>query len=225
MKRLQRGTKNRGFGLCMLMAALLFSTMVTTVLPLFVITAGGLSLVPKPASSTARKSLVPGSYQLRVKSAVARIAASASIAAQSRPEEIHSFSGNLCLQPVNESTAQGAAVVQEPCNGGAAQKWTPIHVSGNIIHYVNGLSGLCLDARGRAVNGTPVQLWTCNWISNENWERGEINELNEPLPTLISRVSGTRSHCLDMPRGQMVAGLAMQIYRCNGTPAQVWWTP
>ena len=169
---------------------------VVTVLLLSVITARGLSLVPKPASSTGRKSLVPGSYQLRFKPAVARIAASASLAAQSNTGEIYSFLSNQCLRPVNESTAQGASIVQEPCNRGAAQQWKKVLVSGNIFHYVNGLSGLCLDARGRAVNGTPVQQWTCNRISNENWEPGE--EVDETIPPLISRVSGTSSYCLDI---------------------------
>jgi len=78
---------------------------VVTVLLLSVITARGLSLVPKPASSTGRKSLVPGSYQLRFKPAVARIAASASLAAQSNTGEIYSFLSNQCLRPGNESTA------------------------------------------------------------------------------------------------------------------------
>jgi hypothetical protein len=73
------------------------------------------------------------------------------------------------------------------------------------------------------VNGTPVQQWTCNSISNENWEPGE--DLGDDIPPLFSRVSGTSSYCLDIPGGQQVAGLAMQIYRCNGTEAQQWWIP
>jgi hypothetical protein len=137
--------------------------------------------------------------------------------------ELYSFWSNQCLQPVDGSTEQGAAIVQEPCNGGAAQQWTAVRVSGNHFHYVNLLSGFCLDARGRAVNRTPVQQWTCNNISNENWDPGE--DIGDVIPPLISRVSGTRSHCLDMPGGQRIAGLAMQIYRCNGTAAQEWWTP
>ena len=32
---------------------------------------------------------------------------------------LQNFTGNKCLQPVNGSTAQGAAIVQEPCNNGA----------------------------------------------------------------------------------------------------------
>jgi Ricin-type beta-trefoil lectin domain len=154
--------------------------------------------------------------------AVASVPASASLAA-AFPEAIYSFLSNQCLQPINESTDQGAEIVQEPCNGGAAQQWTAVPVSDNIFHYMNGLSGLCLDARGVATNRTPVQQWTCNSISNEKWEPGE--DTDDDIPPLISRVSGTSSYCLDMPGGQPVAGLAMQIYRCNGTAAQQWWTP
>jgi hypothetical protein len=152
--------------------------------------------------------------------AVASVPASASLAAASSPHDIYSFWSDQCLQPVNGSTDRGAAIVQEPCNGGAAQQWTMDPVSGNISHYVNGLSGLCLDARGGAVNGTPVQQWTCSGISNENWEPGE--DTGDIIPPLISRVSGTSSHCLDMPGAQKVVGLSMQIYRCNGTVAQEW---
>jgi Ricin-type beta-trefoil lectin domain len=137
--------------------------------------------------------------------------------------QIYSFLTNQCLQPVNGSTQQGAAIVQEPCDRSLAQQWTRVQVKGNISHYVNSLSGLCLDARGGAVNHTPVQQWPCNRISNENWEEGD--DSNDTIPPLISRVSGTRSHCLDIPGGQRIAGLAMQIYRCNGTEAQAWWAP
>lgn len=137
--------------------------------------------------------------------------------------QISNFGSNLCLQPVNGSTAQGAPIVQQPCNGSVAQQWTAVHLSGTVFHYVNNLSGLCLDARGGAANHTPVQQWTCNKISNENWDPGEY--VSDDVPPLYSRVSGTRSYCLDVPGGQQIAGLAMQIYRCNGTIAQIWWTP
>ena len=39
---------------------------------------------------------------------------------------------------------------------------------------------------------------------------------------VISGVSGSNSYCLDIPGGQQTAGLAMQIYRCNGTVSQMW---
>jgi hypothetical protein len=137
--------------------------------------------------------------------------------------QIYNFLSNQCLQPINGSAEQGAAIVQEPCNGGLAQNWTRVQVSGNVSHYVNSLTGLCLDARGGAVNHTPVQQWTCNRISNENWEPGDDSD--DTIPPLFSRVSGSHSYCLDIPGGQKTIGLAMQIYRCNGTQAQAWWAP
>jgi len=70
----------------------------------------------------------------------------------------------------------------------------------------------------RQLNRTPVQQWTCNNISNENWEvDGAAYTVN-----LKSRVSGTNKYCLDVPGGQTTAELAMQIYICNGTASQLW---
>ncbi|MET9336314.1 RICIN domain-containing protein [Nonomuraea sp. NPDC003804] len=132
-----------------------------------------------------------------------------------------------CLQPVGASLEQGAAIVQEICDfRNPAQQWEPMPIllplGGKMFRYRNINSGLCLDALGGATNGTPIVQWTCNTISNELWEHpvGEgPDDLDGPL---ISRVSGTRSHCLDVPGGSTAAGLAMQLYRCNGTSAQIW---
>jgi hypothetical protein len=154
---------------------------------------------------------------------VAGTLVSASPAAATIADEIYSFWSQQCLQPVDGSTEQGAAIVQQPCDENIAQQWTRIPMGGNIFHFKNNLSQLCLDARGGAANGTPVQQWTCNNISNENWEPGETD--SDTIPPLISRVSGTSSHCLDMPGALPIAGLAMQIYRCNETVAQQWWLP
>lgn len=175
---------------------------------------------------------MPNHRLVRLSSAVA-IATTAGLAVPSpaRADDampIYSNLSNQCLQPVDGSTEQGAAIVQQPCEGGEGatppiQNWTRIRVGVNIFHFQNGLSGLCLDARGGAVNGTPVQQWTCNSISNENWEIGWLPDtMHGEVPPLISRVSGTSSHCLDMPGAQPTAGLAMQIYICNGTVAQMW---
>ena len=43
------------------------------------------------------------------------------------------------------------------------------------------------------------------------------------MTKIESRVHYTDTgYCVDVPGNQAVPGLAMQIYRCNGTPAQVW---
>jgi hypothetical protein len=124
---------------------------------------------------------------------------------------------NKCLQPLNGSTAQGAAIIQTGCNSSnKAQQWLP-QVGG---HFQNVLSGLCLDARGKAKNGTPVQQWTCDQISNENWD-AEVGPPGIGAP-VKSQVSGSNRYCLDVPGGKATDQLPMQIYGCNGSVAQIW---
>jgi hypothetical protein len=152
---------------------------------------------------------------------LAGLLASASPAAASFPMlKLRSGSSFQCLQPVGGSIEPGAAIVQEPCNSDPAQLWRQDPVGDNLFHYVNAASGLCLDARGGANNGTPVQQWTCNHISNENWQLP--SSFPGEYPPLISRVSGTSSHCLDLPGEQTDPGHAMQIARCNGALGQQW---
>lgn len=149
-------------------------------------------------------------------------------AAAGDPIVIYNQSTNKCLQPTKGSTAPGEAIVEEPCNppgANAAQTWRQIAVSGGS-HFQNVSSGLCLDARGNARNGTPVQQWPCNKITNEIWQPTPYpsgpNAPKGPGLQLISRVSHTSSHCLDIPGGQAENGLPMQIWSCNGTTSQEW---
>jgi ricin-type beta-trefoil lectin protein len=128
-----------------------------------------------------------------------------------------SAANGKCLQPVNGSHNQGDAIVQETCNGSAAQQWTVHPVSSTKVHLVNRASGLCLDARGKAVNGTPIQQWTCNGISNENWGFGITNNF------LASAVSNTWSHCIATPGNQ--DGLAMELRFCKADNSQHWTRP
>jgi hypothetical protein len=129
-----------------------------------------------------------------------------------------------CLQPVSGSTALGAAIVLEPCDGSPAQQWYRFIVSSNNDHYVNVLTGMCLDARGGAANNTPVQQWVCDSITNENWQYAQ-GAGETSLPRVKSRVSGTDDFCLDIPVGQVAPGTAVQIYSCNGALSQNWFTP
>ena len=122
-----------------------------------------------------------------------------------------------CLQPINGSRNQGDAIVQAPCNGSLAQQWTVHLVSSTKVHLINRSSNLCLDARGKAVNGTPIQQWTCNWISNENWSFGLGNNL------LSSGISNTFSHCVATPGFQ--DGLPMELRACDGDSSQLWMRP
>ena len=134
-----------------------------------------------------------------------------------------------CLQPAGGSSGLGAAIYQEPCDGSLAQQWTVTPASSGV-HLVNRSSDLCLDARGAAVNGTPVEQWTCDWISNENWRsgppvttriQGRLGPVG-PLVTgeeLISGVSGTFSHCVSTT---FFSWVPVSLYSCNSQAYELW---
>ncbi len=133
---------------------------------------------------------------------------------------IKNVGNGMCLQPEGGSAAEGALVVQAPCNGGIAQGWQQVRFNGNNYGFINQLSGFCVDAVGPVANGTLIIQYECKRISNEEWKA------SAPLPnvvTLMSRI-GFRDtgFCIDVPGAQATNGLAMQIYRCNGTLAQRW---
>ena len=131
-----------------------------------------------------------------------------------------SVANGKCLQPINTSTDRGEAIVQEPCNGSVAQQWTVQYSSnGQYAHLINRSSQLCLDARGKGVDGTPIQQWPCNWISNEKWSFGITNNL------LASEVSDSPyTHCVASPGTQ--DRLPMELRSCDTkNPAQLWNRP
>jgi hypothetical protein len=128
----------------------------------------------------------------------------------------------LCLQPLNGSFAQGEVITQENCDKNSTlQRWEAINVTinGNLVifQWRNVATQYCLDVNGSATNRTSVQQWTCNTSSNQKWDTGFNHNI------LRSRVSGTSSHCLDVPAASLQPGVAMQIYRCtNNNYAQIW---
>jgi hypothetical protein len=128
-----------------------------------------------------------------------------------------SSSSGKCLQPIQQSHNQGDAIVQQTCNGSAAQQWTVHEVSGTTLHLIDKDSGLCLDARGKAADGTPIQQWPCNKITNEDWRLGTTGDL------LVSGISNSWSHCI--AAGGTQDGLPMVLSQCNGSPAQLWKIP
>ncbi len=145
------------------------------------------------------------------------LAAASPAQAEDQIVKLVSVENGKCLQPINGSPNQGDAIVQQPCNGSVAQQWTVKLVSSTKLHLVNRASNLCLDGRGKAVDGTPIQQWPCNTITNENWSYGITNNL------LSSGISNTFSHCVATPGNQ--AALPMELRFCDGNPAQLWSRP
>jgi chitinase len=76
---------------------------------------------------------------------------------------------------------------------------------------ITGYGGLCLDDRSASTaNFNPVQVYSCNGISAQQWTAESDGTL---------RVLGK---CLDVDGGGTANGTTVDLYDCNGTGAQVW---
>jgi hypothetical protein len=130
---------------------------------------------------------------------------------------IQNVGNGLCLQPT--SFDDGAPIVQLDCNSSILQGWQFIQLATNHYRFLN-QSGWCLDTFGPAANGTPMVQGECKPISNEEFNTGA----SLPNVVILEARVGFRDtgFCVDVPGAQNTRGLAMQIYRCNGTLAQRW---
>jgi chitinase len=76
---------------------------------------------------------------------------------------------------------------------------------------VTGYEGLCLDDRSASTaDYSPVQLYTCNGTTAQQW----TVESNDTLEVL--------GRCLDVDAADMTNGTTVDLYSCNGTAAQTW---
>jgi Ricin-type beta-trefoil lectin domain-like len=131
-------------------------------------------------------------------------------AATANSFELESAYNYECLQPTDGSSGQGVLIVEASCDGSLAQQWAVASASSGF-HLVNRSSGLCLDARGGAVSGVPVEQWSCDWISNEDWKF--------PGGQLSSGVSGTYTHCVTVTYEYP----GMELGLCTDGSWQIWY--
>jgi chitinase len=76
---------------------------------------------------------------------------------------------------------------------------------------VTGYESLCLDDRSASTaNFNPIQVYTCNGTSAQQW----TVESNSTLQVL--------GKCLDVNAAGTANGTLVDLYDCNGTAAQVW---
>jgi Alginate lyase/Ricin-type beta-trefoil lectin domain len=75
---------------------------------------------------------------------------------------------------------------------------------------ITGYEGLCLDDKSASTaNNNPVDVYTCNGTSAQNW-------------TLTGGNVEVLGKCLGPTGGGTANGTLADIYTCNGTAAQVW---
>jgi len=82
---------------------------------------------------------------------------------------------------------------------------------GTATGPITGYAGLCVDVRGaNPANFTPVQVYTCNGTSAQQWT---VVQAGSTLQAL--------GKCMDINAGGTADGTTVDLYQCNGTGAQV----
>jgi len=144
-----------------------------------------------------------------------------------------------------------SCVAANPAHAGTDQLWY-LGNNGSRpknANIVNLKDYSCVDARGEtAGDGTWVQTWHCKILEddpeianawNQRW-RASPND-NTGWCSVSSQYGGSSydtphactfwfsiavgdnwGACVDVPGGNDGNGIPLQIYQCNGTPAQVW---
>lgn len=87
---------------------------------------------------------------------------------------IVSDSGTLCLGVKGNSTAGGALLQSQSCDGGNFQSWKFVKDASGYFELVNVGSGLCIDVpNATTANGATLQQWQCNGADYQKWSVGD----------------------------------------------------
>ncbi|MCX4779058.1 RICIN domain-containing protein [Streptomyces sp. NBC_01264] len=126
--------------------------------------------------------------------------------------EIRANHSGMCLEVADWSTANGAAVRQWPCTGGANQKWYRAYKSGTPVDayfYVNVNSGKCMEIGGwKTNNGAPANQWDCHYGLNQLFY-GSVG-LN--MDFWYAR----QNMCLEIADWSTQAGAPARLWTCTG---------
>lgn len=114
---------------------------------------------------------------------------------------------NLCLAVPGGSTASGTQIIQEPCNGTAAQFWQ-VRPSGSGFTIVNQATGQCLDSQISKTAGGAVIQWACNGTAQQTWSAKAIGNG-------IGLVTAYSGQCLDVFGGFKESGTKAIQWACH----------
>ncbi|WMD09248.1 RICIN domain-containing protein [Streptomyces sp. FXY-T5] len=85
------------------------------------------------------------------------------------------------------------------------------------VIQVEAAQGKCLDAEGgKTTSGTPVQIYTCNNASGQQWR------LRAASGDSYALVNVKSDKCLDVENSDPANGTKIQLWTCNGSKAQEW---
>ncbi|MET9759795.1 RICIN domain-containing protein [Streptomyces sp. NPDC006372] len=85
------------------------------------------------------------------------------------------------------------------------------------VIQVEAAEGKCLDAEGgKTASGTPVQIYTCNNSSGQQWR------LRAASSDSYALVNFKSDKCLDVENSNPANGTKIQLWTCNESKAQEW---
>ncbi|EFL32711.1 predicted protein [Streptomyces viridochromogenes DSM 40736] len=85
------------------------------------------------------------------------------------------------------------------------------------VIQVEAAEGKCLDAEGgKTASGTPVQIYTCNNSSGQQWRLRAASSDSYALVNVKS------DKCLDVENSDPANGTKIQLWTCNESAAQEW---
>ena len=119
-----------------------------------------------------------------------------------------------CTTPTSATTSGGTmsvAYVAAYSTSGSSSGGGTGGTGGSGTGPVTGYDGLCVDVRGaNSANFTPVQVYTCNGTSAQQWT---VVQAGSTLHAL--------GKCMDINGGGTADGTTVDLYDCNNTAAQV----
>jgi galactose oxidase len=123
--------------------------------------------------------------------------------------DIVSVSSGQCATVNAYSTAEGIPIVQWPCEGVAAQRWSLVAV-GSYYHIVSIGSGLCLNINGGSKTaGAAIIQWPCQAATspNDQWSIVSVGEYFE----IVSAYSG---QCLNVDNNSQAESATLIQWPC-----------
>jgi hypothetical protein len=137
--------------------------------------------------------------------------------------EVVNQSSGLCASAVGGATANGTAVEQEPCTGATSQRWqfVPTSVTGNyeVLNdnaQPEGESWNIAGGVSATASGDLLQTWNYGGTGNTN----ALFAANPQTGGYYTFTADNSGLCIDTPGASTTAGVQLEQYTCNATPAQ-----
>ena len=132
---------------------------------------------------------------------------------------LKSVNSGKCLDILNNSTADGASLIQYSCNGQVNQAFNFVPTGPNRYQIKSKSSGKCLEIQGAStVRGAFIKQYTCSATTRP----GQIFSVMKRSDGSISIISVNSNKCVDVTGVSKSNLTPIQQWDCNGQTNQNW---